>query len=260
VHQGHRGLVVVDGVLDGLANQALRAFTGHRLDTDTRGFGETDLVDAQLVLQEVDQFLGIGAFGFELDTGIDVFRVFAEDDHIDFFRLFDGRRHTLEVLNGAQANVQVKLLAQCNVQGTNATAHGRGQWTLDGDHVVLDGFQRFSGHPHIRAVHFGGFFTGVNFHPVDFTFAVVCLGYGGINAFKHDGRDIGACAIAFDIGDDGLVWYVERKIGINRNFLARSGDLDVLIRHGCSSLLRKEVKSVDWEKLTLSGKRSVLYK
>ena len=116
VHQGDRGLVVVDGVLDRLANQALGALFGNRLDADARGLRETDLLDAEVVLKDLDQALGLLALRLEFNAGVDVFRVLAEDHHVGLFRLFHRRRHTGEVLDRAQANVEVKLLTQRHIE------------------------------------------------------------------------------------------------------------------------------------------------
>src|SRR3546814_20799905 len=55
--------------------------------------------------------------------------------------LTHGRRHALEVAHRAQANVEVQLLAQSDVQGTDAPAHGCGQRPLDGHDVVAHGIQ-----------------------------------------------------------------------------------------------------------------------
>ena len=123
VHDGHAGLVVVDRVLDGLAHQALGAFARDRLDADARGVREADLLDAHLVLQELDQLLGLVALGFELDAGVDVFRVLAEDHHVGLVRLLHRGRHAVEVLDRAQADVQVEFLAQRHVQRADAAAH-----------------------------------------------------------------------------------------------------------------------------------------
>src|SRR5690606_23991274 len=120
------------------------------------------------------------------DAGVDVFRVFTEDHHIGFLGLFNWRRHALEVLDGAQADIQVQLLAQRNVQRTDAAANRGGQWALDGDHVVLDSFQGFVGQPDIRTIYFRRLFASEDFHPVDFALAVVSLGDSGVNDFQHD--------------------------------------------------------------------------
>ena len=51
VDDGHRGLVIVDGVLDRLAYQALGALSRHGLDANARGVGEADLLHAHFVDQ-----------------------------------------------------------------------------------------------------------------------------------------------------------------------------------------------------------------
>src|SRR5690606_12046547 len=136
VNQGNGGAVVVDRVLDGFAYQTLRTFARHGLDTDTGGFGGADLVDAEFLLQEVDQLACVGAARLEFDAGVDVFGVLAEDDHVGLLGLTHRRRNTLEVLDRAQADVQVELLAQSHVQRTDAAADGRRERALDGNDIV----------------------------------------------------------------------------------------------------------------------------
>src|SRR5690606_15405256 len=70
VNQGHGGAIIVDGVLDGLANQTLGAFNGHGLYAQAGCLGETNLVYAEFLLQEVDQFAGIFTARFKLNTGV----------------------------------------------------------------------------------------------------------------------------------------------------------------------------------------------
>src|SRR5690606_36343705 len=185
-------------------------------DAQAGSLGEADLVDAQFLLQEVDQLASLVAAGFEFDTSVDVFRVLAEDDHVGLLGFAHRRRNTLEVLNGAQADVEVKLLTQSHVQGTDTTTYGRGQRTLDGDDVVTHGVQSFFRQPYVRTVHLGGFFAGVDFHPVDLALATVCLRYSGIHHLEHDRGDINARAVAFNIRNDRLVRNVDREIGIDR--------------------------------------------
>src|SRR6185503_12626926 len=80
VDQRHRGLVVIDRVLDRLADEALGALARDRLDADPRGLREADLLDAEIILQHLDEPLRLFAVGIELDAGVDVLRVLAEDD------------------------------------------------------------------------------------------------------------------------------------------------------------------------------------
>src|SRR5690606_4968500 len=163
----HGRTVVINGVLDSLAHEALRALTRYRLHANTRGFREADLVDAQFILQEIDQLARIAAAGFEFNTCVDVFRVFAEDHHIGLLGLTHRGRHTLEVLDWAQADIQIQLLAQRDVQGTNTAANRGRQRALDRNNVVTHRIERLFRQPDIGAVLFGGLFTSVDFHPVD---------------------------------------------------------------------------------------------
>ena len=235
VHNGQAGLVVVDGVLQSLAHQALGAFARHGLDADARGVGETDLFDAHLILQELDQFLGLVGLGFELDTGVNVFRIFTEDHHIGLLWLFDRAGHAVKVLDGAQADVQVELLAQSHIQRTDAAAHGGSQGTLDRHHVIANGVQGFFGQPDVRAVHIGRLLAGEHFHPMDLALAAVGLGHGSVHHFKHHRRDVQAGTVAFNVRNDGLVWHVQGQIAVHSDFLAFGGDFDVLV-HGAVSV------------------------
>jgi hypothetical protein len=234
VHDGHAGLVVVDRILDGLAHQALGAFARHRLDADTRGVGEADLLDAHLVLQELDQLLGLVGLGFELDAGVDVFRVFAEDHHVGLVRLLDGRRHALEVLDGAQADIQVELLAQRHVQRTDAAADRRGQRALDGHHVFTHRLQGFFGQPDVRAIDLGRLFAGEHFHPVDLALAAIGLGHRGIDHLEHHRRDVQTRAVALDEGNDRLSGTLSDMSALTVIFWPSMGHLDVLV-HGPAS-------------------------
>ncbi len=89
MHQGDAWLVVVDSVLDGCTNDASRTFLGYGLDADARGVGESNLVNAHLVLQEIDDALHFVAFRFPFNARIDVFAVLSEDDHVNVLGRLD---------------------------------------------------------------------------------------------------------------------------------------------------------------------------
>ncbi|CUJ18194.1 Uncharacterised protein [Achromobacter kerstersii] len=234
VHQGQRRAVIVDDILRGLAHQALGAFARHGLDADGRGVREADLLHAELGLQELDQLLGLLAFGHVFNTRVDVFRVLAENHHIGLFGFTHRRGHALEVRDRTQADVQVQLLAQRHVQRTDAAADRGGQRALDGHHVVFDDFQGFIGQPHVGAVDLGGLLARVDFHPVDLALAAVGLLHRGVDNLDHHRGDIGARAVAFDEGNDGLFRHIQREISVDRDLLAASGNLDMLVGHECS--------------------------
>ncbi len=116
MHDGQRVAVIVDHILQGLARQTLGAFQGNRLDADTAVFVETDLGDAHFFFEELDDFGRFRRAGLPLDTGINVFRVFAEDCHVDIAWLLDRARHAFEPAHRAQAHIKVELLTQGHVQ------------------------------------------------------------------------------------------------------------------------------------------------
>ncbi|OIQ69352.1 hypothetical protein GALL_490500 [mine drainage metagenome] len=229
VHQRDIGLVVVNGVTDGLAHQTLGAFARHRFDADTRGTWEADFGDTQLVLQELDELLRLGRLSFKLDTTVDIFSVFTEDHHVGFFRLLDRAGHTFKILDRAQADKKIKLLAHEHIKRTYATANGRCQRSFDGHHIFLQGIQGFRGKPDIRAIHRGRFFTGINLHPVNFLLAAIGFGHGRINHLDHHRRNVKTGAVTDDERNDRLIRHVDRQISVNGDFLASSGHLDVLV-------------------------------
>jgi hypothetical protein len=59
-------------------------------------------------LQKIENFLRLRRAGGVFDSGINVFRVFAEDHHVHFFRMFDGRGDAFEVLNWPEANEKIQ--------------------------------------------------------------------------------------------------------------------------------------------------------
>ncbi len=83
VHQGYAAALVLDGVLDGPADQALGAGDAHGLDADA---GIRADLRAHLVVEEVDDLLGFRRALLPLDSGVDVLGVLAEDDHVEHAR------------------------------------------------------------------------------------------------------------------------------------------------------------------------------
>src|SRR5690606_29895748 len=88
--------------------------------------------------------------------------------------------------------------------------------------------------PYTTLFRSGGFLASVDFHPVDFALAAVCLLNCSIHDLDHHGRNVRPRTITLDVGDDGLIRHVQGKISIDRDFLARRGHLDVLVGHECS--------------------------
>ena len=102
MHQGHALAVVVDGVPDRRPHQARGALHRHRLDADAAVLGEADLLDPHLVLQKLDDLQRAVRVGLPFDAGVDVLGVLAEDRHVGLGRVFQGRRHALEITHRAQ--------------------------------------------------------------------------------------------------------------------------------------------------------------
>ncbi|ABA48963.1 Hypothetical protein BURPS1710b_1109 [Burkholderia pseudomallei 1710b] len=231
VDERDRLAVVVDRVLDRLAHEALGAFLRHGLDADARGLREADLLHAHLFLQELDDLLRLLGFGRPFDAGVDVFRVLAEDDHVGLLRLAHGRRHALEVLDRAQADVQVELLTQRDVQRADAAADRGRERPLDRHDVFLQHLQRLFRQPHVRAVDLRRLLAGVDLHPVNLLLAAVRLLDRRVDDLDHHRRDVEARAVALDVRDDRLIGNVEREILVDGDLVTAFRNLDVLIRH-----------------------------
>ncbi|KON62587.1 ribosomal large subunit pseudouridine synthase E [Komagataeibacter europaeus] len=109
------------------------------------------------------------------------------------------------------------MLAQGHVQGANtATDRGR-QRAFDGNAVVTDQIQGFFRQPHVFPVNVSGFFAGVDFHPGDFTFAVVGFFHCCINHVNHSRGNVNANTVAFDKRNDRVIRNNQFTLGIDRN-------------------------------------------
>ena len=87
--------LVGDGVLDGGAHQPLGALAGDRLDADADGLGEADLLVhpwGSSSLRNASTFLASAVPALELDAGVDVLGVLAEDHHVDLLGMLDRAR------------------------------------------------------------------------------------------------------------------------------------------------------------------------
>src|SRR5262249_49331303 len=154
---------------------------------------------------------------FELDAAVHVFRVLAEDDHVDLVRPRVRRLDTLEVAHRADAGVQVKAHPQVDVDAAEAAADGRRQWALEAQAVVLERFQRVVREVefalfvfaeavdllvlHLGIVHLTGHVASVNVEPLDLALALVRLGYRGVENADGTGGDAGRAA---DVAADAV--------------------------------------------------------
>ena len=165
-------------------------------------------------------FLRLVALGLVLDAGVDVFRVLAEDHHVGLLGLLHRRRHALEVLDRAQADVEVEFLAQRHVERADAAADRRGQRALDRDHVVaqrprasLPAARRRGRRPWSTSRRRRSPSSGSSL-------AAVGLGHRRVDHLDHHRRDVDAGAVALDVRDDRLVGHVEREVGVDGDLLA----------------------------------------
>src|SRR5262249_44233366 len=134
-----------------------------------------------------------------------------------------------EVAHGAQADVQVQLLAQGHVQGTDAAANRGRERAFDGDHVILQYLQGLFRQPHVGAVDLGRFFAGIDFHPADLALAAVGFRDCRVHHFDHHRADVHARAVTLDVGNDRGIWYIQREIGVDGNLLTVSRYFNMLV-------------------------------
>ena len=79
-------------------------------------------VPAEGVVQELDELLRLGRALLDLEAGVDVLGVLAEDHHVDLLGVLHRRRDTREPAHRPQADVEVEDLAQRDVEAADAAA------------------------------------------------------------------------------------------------------------------------------------------
>ncbi len=121
VHERHLPAIVRERVFERIADDPLRPVT--RDDHHGLGDGVRVLADPDVVLDADVETLGVLPHDHEIDVVV---------ARVGLHR--DRRPHV---------GVQVEVLAQRDVDGAEAGAHGRGQRALQGDPVALDRIQRF---------------------------------------------------------------------------------------------------------------------
>jgi len=85
-----------------------------------------------------DDFEGLRDVGIDhdLEAGVEVFGVLAEDDEVDVRVVgFEAGK----IFNGAEVGVEVEFFAQRHVDGGEASTDGCGDGAFEGDAVLLDG-------------------------------------------------------------------------------------------------------------------------
>ena len=237
VDQGQALALVLDRVLEGRADEALRAFLRDRLDADTRGVGEADFRVRlrEGLLEHIEEFLVVLGAGLELDAGVDVFGVFAEDHHVHFLGVLHGGGHPLEPANRPEAHVQVKQLPQGHVQRADASADRRGERSLDRDEVVAAGRDGLVRQPGVEQL--VRFLARVDLHPVDLALAAIGLLYRGVHDAHAGSPDVRAGAIAFDERNDGVVRDGELTV-VDGDLRALGGRRDPWVQPWTLTILR----------------------
>ena len=227
---------MVNGVLNGFANQALGAFTGNGLDANARSVWKANAFGAQFLGQECDELLSLRAVGCIFNPSINVFRIFTKQVYVGFFGFANWRRHAFEIAQWSQADIQIKRLPKCHIERSDIAFCGHIQWALDGHHIVLQGRQSFFGQINFSAIQVGGFFSREHFHPLNASLTLVGFLHSCVDHLDHDGGDVDTRAIAFNVRNDGVIGNVQCIVGIDRNFASLGGQLNVLV-HGKNSLL-----------------------
>ena len=193
VHKGHARKVLGEGVADGGADKALGAFFGHGLDA--HGGGGVH-IGSQFVAQEGDELGGFGRPGLVFDARVDVFGVFAEDDHVHALGMLDRGLDAFKVADGPDAGVEVEGLAQGDVEAAETRAHRRAEGALDGELGAAQGGEGFVGQE--RPGFLERLFAREQFLPVETALVAVAQTDGFINdgarAFPH----VRADAVAFN--------------------------------------------------------------
>src|SRR6266516_732652 len=198
VDERHGAAPGKEGVRDRLGDEPLAAELGHRLDPD--GASRADL-GAEPLGEKADHRVGLRTAGPTLHARIHVFDVLAEDHDVELVRLAHRAGHAGEVAHGADAGVEVEQLAQGDIEGADAAAHGGGARALDGDAVLADGLEGCVGQP--AAGLFERRLPGQDLEPFDPALPLRRLLDGRVEHAPRRAPDVRPGAVSFDEGDDG---------------------------------------------------------
>jgi hypothetical protein len=212
VHERQALALLGNRVFDGRANQPLRPVAGDRLQAYARTCGKANLLEelGERRSEELLELLDLRRALLELDAGVDVLGVFAEDDHVHEVRPFYRRLHAPEVPNGTQAHVQVELLSQRDVERSNSAANRSRQRALDANEVLPEGLERLVGKPVPGLLE--RLLAGEDLSPFDPPSTCVHFFYCGIKNAYARAPDVRTCPITLDERDDGTVWNVQAAV------------------------------------------------
>ena len=170
---------------------------------------EADLLEflGKVLRQKIQDLLAFGRSTGVFNAGVNILRILPEDDHVHLFGMFHRRRHAVEPLHRAQADIKVQHLAQGDIEGADAAANGRGERPFDADEVFFEGLDGVIRQPVVESLE--TLLAGENFEPGDLAPAAVSFLHGGVE-HAHAGRpDVRARPVAANERDDGVVRHIE---------------------------------------------------
>ena len=222
-------MLVGDGVLDGRPHDAPGALLGHGLDADAGSVWEPNLLCTlgECFCEDRLEFFAILVAVLELDSGINILGVLAENDHVGQFRLLHGTGHALEPAHRAQAGVQVENLAQGDIDRTDAAANRRCKRPLDTDEIFTKRSHGVVWQPFIKFVL--GFLSGEHLEPNDLFCAAVGFLHSCVEYELASSPDVRANAVAPNERDDWVIRHLQVAIR-DRDFVA-FGRGDVFVFH-----------------------------
>ncbi len=223
MHQGDRFALVAQGVVDRGAHDPFGAFYRDRFEPDAGAVREADLgvFFRELLFEQGFELFALRSAVLELDPGVDILGVLAEDHHVDVFRVQHRGGHAAVIAHRAHAGVQVQQLAQGHVQRADAAADRGGQRPLDPDQEFIESLDCFVRQPFAPFV--VGFLAGVHFHPLDFAFAAVGFFHRRVENPHGSAPDVRPDPVAFNERNDRVIRDIQHTI--------RDGDLFTLFRH-----------------------------
>ena len=166
--------------------------------------GKRILLHVHLVLEERDHLARALGLRLPLDAGVDVLGVLAEDDHVGLRRVLERARYAAEVPHRAQADIEVELLPERDVQRADTAADRRRHRALDRDRELLHGLERLLRQPDVLAVEPRRLLAGVDLHPADLALARIRLLDGRVDDVLHHGGDVDPDPVALDERDDRI--------------------------------------------------------
>lgn len=132
MHGRHLFAAAAAGILKGILHNAAALGDRDRLDRDRGIRGEGLLARA---LDELRELLDLGSALIELDAGVEVLGVLAHDNQVN---VAEARAVARLRQAGANAGVQVKMLAQGHVNATETRSDRRGDGALDSNFGLGD--------------------------------------------------------------------------------------------------------------------------